>query len=274
MKKSLICFALGGLLLSLAGCRQPYSLSPEQLEGSWNIVKVRANAVPADAQPAPFIDFDYARKSISGNAGCNRMMAQFSVDSLREGSLSFGPIASTRMACPDMSLEANILEALSEVASFRAVHSAKDEETAPFRLALCSEEGEELLLLEKAPAATDGAAALEGYWAIRTVEKALIDPSENTPYLAFNPAENTVYGNAGCNMINGSYQADDQGALSFGAMAATLMMCADMDTETAILRALGKVVSFRIEQDNLALCDSLGNAVLGLEKDNSLQGND
>lgn len=274
MKKFLICLAIGGLLLSLAGCRQPYSLSPEQLDGSWNIVKVRAHAVPADQQPAPFIDFDYASKSISGSAGCNRMMAQFSVDSLRESSLSFGPIASTRMACPDMSLEVNILEAMSEVASYRAVHLAKDEENAPFHLALCSKEGEQLLLLEKVSAPADGAAALEGYWAIRTVEKAVIDSSENTPYLAFDPAEKTVYGNAGCNMINGSYQADAQGALSFGAMAATLMMCADMDTETAILRALGNVVSFRIAEDELSLCDSLGNVVLGMEKDPSLQGKD
>ena len=258
-------------MLSLCSCsdQSAGTLPASDLNGAWTIVKVRSIEIPSQQDPKPYIDFDYAQKTVSGNSGCNRMMGRFEVDTLHAGKLAFGPIATTRMGCPDMTLENNILEALSEVALYKKVKASKSTEQTSLRIALCSEQGERLLILEKNPAenANTGTAALKGAWAIRTVDGVAVEKTENTPFLAFDPAENLLYGNTGCNSISGSFQANDAGGMTLGEMASTLMLCADMSTETAILQALGKTESFRMtEQGELYLCDALGNAVLGLEK--------
>ena len=94
-------------------------MSPSALDGEWTIAEVNGQTVQADSLGnTPFIGFDYAARRIYGNAGCNRMMGSFEADSLKPGALSIGPVATTRMACPDMALELSILETLPEVASF------------------------------------------------------------------------------------------------------------------------------------------------------------
>ena len=274
MKKTFL-LSLGACTaaLSLFSCGPaPKAMPASQLNGPWNIVEVRGEPVAADRQPAPYIEFDYAQGRISGNSGCNRMMGSFQADTLQPGTLTFGPIASTRMACPDMSLERNILESLAEVRSFEAV-CGPDKNDTLCKVALCSQEGEKLLLLEKKTVeATTDITALEGTWAIRTVGGEPVAESEKTPYLGFNLADKRIYGNPGCNTINGTFETDDQvpGALSFGQMISTLMMCPDMKTETAVLKALGEVKSFRISGEELLLCAASGQTVIGLEKDLTL----
>lgn len=58
-------------------------------------------------------------------AECNRMMGTFMVDSLKPGVLHFGPIAGTRMACPDMTTEQSVLGALEKVNSFEVISCDK-----------------------------------------------------------------------------------------------------------------------------------------------------
>src|SRR5690606_7690416 len=45
----------------------------------------------------PHLDFDMASKKVSGYSGCNQINAQIIQPS--DNKISFGPIASTRMAC-------------------------------------------------------------------------------------------------------------------------------------------------------------------------------
>lgn len=88
------------------------------LQGEWNVVKVFGQPLSGKDGKQPFLDFDVAAKKISGNAGCNRIMGALETDETDKLSLSFPPVAATRMACPDMETERNILSALSSVKAF------------------------------------------------------------------------------------------------------------------------------------------------------------
>lgn len=270
MKKTF--FAWGAVALGLMTSCGPEktTVAPETLNGTWNIVEIEETAVTADSlAPTPFIGFDLAEGRLYGNSGCNRMMGTFQLDSLEAAGLTFGPIASTRMACPDMTTERNVLAALGKATAFYAAEGS-DPAQEPVKIALCDADGRQLLVLEKQPA-PQGIAALDGKWLIKTVNGTAVTAPEGreAPFMGFEVAENRMYANAGCNSISGGFTTDpaDAQSLTFTPAAATLMMCPDMETETAVLKALGEIVSFKVSADGqAALCNAEGAELIVLEK--------
>ncbi len=115
--------------------------------------------------------------------------------------------------------------------------------TAWTRLALAG-------LLAGAGCATSGAgeAPLEGTaWVARDIgDAAMIEGVRST--LEFG-AEGRVFGDTACNRYNGSLERDEDGRVSFGAIASTRRACrpAVMDQEQRFLEALGR--TRRIERD-------------------------
>ena len=114
---------LGAAAALLAGCAG-VSLD-EPLEGTpWRLVQLQgqplgvAGGDSGDAPPAPRLQFDAARQQVSGSGGCNRLSGGYR----RSGStLRIGPLASTRMACPDAersALETRFVAALEATAAF------------------------------------------------------------------------------------------------------------------------------------------------------------
>ena len=94
------------------------------LDGSWNIVELNGKVLnPAETNQV--IEFDVARHSLSGRAGCNRMMGQIEYSDSRKNIIKFPQVATTRMACPDMSGERELLQALDKVVRFDAVGEVK-----------------------------------------------------------------------------------------------------------------------------------------------------
>jgi heat shock protein HslJ len=74
-----------------------------------------------------------------------------------------------------------------------------------------------------------------------------------------------VVGSGGCNRLSGDYQLAGE-RLRFGHIARTMMACPDgMDTETAFVRALDQVRTWRIVGNGLELYDVGRNQVLRLE---------
>ncbi len=71
-----------------------------------------------------------------------------------------------------------------------------------------------------------GKGVVKGDWAIETVNgKNAV--GEKAPFLKFVPSEKMVYGNNGCNVLNGSYKYNPaDSTISFSNMASTMMMCA------------------------------------------------
>ena len=79
------------------------------LAGEWRIRTLNGAALPAEAAAKATLNFDTATNKVSGSAGCNRLMGTYATSG---AGITFGPMATTRMACPPNSPEAGLLAAL------------------------------------------------------------------------------------------------------------------------------------------------------------------
>ena len=112
---------------------------------------------------------------------------------------------------------------------------------------------------------------LSGEWTVVSIEDGAI-PSSAGAFLGFDTVEKVVYGSTVCNQLTGAMPVGVNGNdLLFGALGCTRRMCADMSVENAMLPALGKVVDFKIEGDDLYLLDAEGKTVMALQKRDEAQ---
>lgn len=263
MKKlviKLMAVCAGALLVSCSNGKNKLSVSA--LDGEWTITEVGGQ--PVSMSKMPFIGFDVAQRRVYGNSGCNRMMGSFEVDSLKPGELKFAQLGSTRMMCPDMKVEQSVLAALNEVTSYQTVTDR------PEVIALCGQDGKPLMTLEKKTAPAEPSLSdLSGEWVIELAGgKKIVGTAEVAPFIGFNTDESRVYGNVGCNTINGMFVQDENkpNSLWFENLATTMMMCPDMETETIILNALNETKSFSIKDGKVYLLGEGGNELLVLKK--------
>jgi heat shock protein HslJ len=112
----------GGLLLDGAAValtfveEEPMEAMP--LEGTeWVLDTVAAGDAVSSALAGTEVTLTLEGGAASGTAGCNRFSGGYTLDG---GSLSFGPLATTKMACPDdvMDQEQAVLAALEGVAGW------------------------------------------------------------------------------------------------------------------------------------------------------------
>jgi heat shock protein HslJ len=96
---------------------------------------------------------------------------------------------------------------------------------------------------ETAPAdATQHASLLDTYWKLLELQgEPVVTPgSMREAHLILASSESRAHGFSGCNNFFGGYK-NDGGSLSFSAMGATMMACAEgMETEQAFLKALSE----------------------------------
>lgn len=118
-----------------------YSMTVAELQGEWNVVSVFNQSISKTTEKAPFLIFDMKGNKISGNAGCNRLVGKLNINEDNRISISISPVVTTRMACPDMETENNILSALSSVKTFGKLDGK--------RIALYTSGGAEVLVLQK-----------------------------------------------------------------------------------------------------------------------------
>lgn len=270
MRKVILSFMFIGAGLLMASCGSTkQAMSVSSLGGEWNIIKVDGKTVTGNKDQVPFIGFDIAQGRIYGNSGCNRMMGSFEANSAKPGTLSFGPIAGTRMACPDMDMEKNVLTALGQAKSYKLLSDNKADNS--YVVALCNEKGKEVLLMEKIKKGKETATLdmLNGEWNIAKIKGNAPGQSEKTPYIGFSVADNRVYGSAGCNSITGMLKQEEgvSNSLDLSKLATTMMMCADMEVEQQVLSALNTIKSFsELAEGQMGLYDASGNLVITLAK--------
>ncbi len=124
LQRMRVLWVLGGVVLALAACGSTAE-PPHPLDGtSWRLLSLESMS---DEQGTTTVD-DPSRYTVEfgtdGRAAfridCNRGNStwQAGAASSDSGSLSFGPIATTRMACPQPSLEHEVLTALGYVRGF------------------------------------------------------------------------------------------------------------------------------------------------------------
>ncbi len=111
---------------------------------------------------------------------------------------------------------------------------------------------------------------LSGDWAIENVlgKKAV---GETAPFIKFVPGEGRIYGNNGCNIINGQYSINPADkSIAFSNLATTMMMCGQNNiTDVEIGQALGMTAKFSVEDGHdsesiLKFFDAKGQEVMEL----------
>lgn len=117
---------------------------------------------------------------------------------------------------------------------------------------------------------TDTAVDLNGEWDIVTVDGTAVDTTktEFRPTLGFETAKDNVFGCAGCNSINGKAKVDAaKQTISFSEIGTTLMLCANMEYEQQILKALESVKGYKAAGKGCVdLTDGSDKTVLQLKK--------
>lgn len=137
-----LCDSSGHTLASLI--KRFYPMTLDELQGKWNVVSAFGLPVPETVETTPFLIFDTKENSIVGNAGCNRLRGKLEVNDDSRLAITIPPVAMTRMACPDIETENNIVSALGAAKTFGRLDSR--------RIALYSAGGAEVLVLQQAPA--------------------------------------------------------------------------------------------------------------------------
>lgn len=146
MKKYLfLCLAVVGIAV-FASCKSQKAVvaSFSDLDGEWSVVELNGKKLdPADSKQ--LIVIDVARKHLSGNAGCNRMNGNIEYTDAQKNIIKFPQVATTRMACPDMKGEQELLDALNKVVRFQAEGEAKPVNT----IALYGTDNGKLMVIQK-----------------------------------------------------------------------------------------------------------------------------
>lgn len=260
MKKVFVSLCVTATLLGLSSCASTKNAATlSSLGGEWNIIEINGTAVvPAPGQEFPFIGFDTTTGKVYGNSGCNRMMGSFDVHA-KPGHIDLGALGSTRMMCPDMSVEKNVLTALGQVKRYKKLGKEN--------MALCGSSNRPIIVLQKKQPAVR-LSDLNGKWMISEAGgEAIPSGMEKQPFIEFNISEKRLHGNAGCNIINGSYQVNDENptAISFPQLISTMMACPDMAVEGRVLKALNSVQSFgKLAGGGIGLYDANNNLVMVL----------
>lgn len=263
MKRAFLSVCVATALLGLSSCRSAKDAATlSSIDGEWNIIEINGAAVvPAPNQEFPFIGFETSTGKVYGSSSCNRIMGLLDVNA-KPGTIDLGALATTRMACMDMTLEQNVLTTLNQVKKYKRIGGDN--------LALCGASTKRPLMVLQKRVETMKLADLNGKWMITEVAgEAVREGMERPPFLEFNIAEKRVHGNAGCNGINGGINTDVQkpNSLSFGQMISTMMACPEMELEGRILKAVNAVQTFEKQANgSVGLYDANGTLVLTLKK--------
>ncbi len=257
---------LAALVTCCMSGRTVASAPLSSLEGEWNITEINGIAVsPGINGTLPSIGFDLSEGRIYGNTGCNRIMSALNHSS-KAGELDLSNMALTRMACPDMTTEQNILNTFANVKGYQVMNY--DHSGRPASIALINAEKRPIVILT--PKNQSPASSFSGNWNIVTIRgKGVPAEMQTKPFLSFDTQEKRVHGNAGCNTMNGSFdqEAGKANSLLFRQMVTTMMACPYLDTEREVLDSLEAVTYYEtLSNGNLGLFNKEGVMLLELQR--------
>jgi heat shock protein HslJ len=85
------------------------------------------------------------------------------------------------------------------------------------------------------------------------------------PFIVFQPKDNKVNGNAGCNNFFGNYQINGE-QITISNVGATKMACQNMQLETSFFQLLQTPLTFSISENDLIFKNNDGNVAAKFEK--------
>jgi heat shock protein HslJ len=111
MKRLISLFAVAATLLSCQGSKENLPLEGTQ----WNVVEMESEPLSAD-EDTFYLILDASQQMLYSTGACNRIFGTYEFSD--DGLLSFGSLASTRMACPDGELESRFSTLLEQVDTY------------------------------------------------------------------------------------------------------------------------------------------------------------
>jgi heat shock protein HslJ len=221
----------------------------DALDGTaWDVARYVSGGMLVAIPAGVHADAVFAGGTVSGSAGCNRYTGGYAATG---SALSFGPLATTMMACPPPAseVEAAYLAALATVAS----HAVTDG-----RLALLDASG--AIVAELAAVPPD---AYLGTWTARMVNdgrRAVTSPEAGSEITLELRDDGRASGDATCNRYAGTFTVGDE-TIAFGPLATTRMACPTPELaaqERAYIAALARAVTWQVRGDQLQLRDADG----------------
>lgn len=213
-------------------------------ENSWQLRQiVDENGELGDPVAGSMPTLAFEDDQAGGSASCNRYFGPYQLDG---DSISFGPLATTLMACapPLMTQEQAFTAALQTVDAWSI-----DGETLELSA------GDKTLLVFDV-ISQDLAGSSWTLIAYNNGKGGFASVVLNTEVTAVFE-EDTVSGSAGCNSYGGGYTSTDEGGIAFSDLFNTERACLDpegaMDQETRYLEALGLAATYTIEGETLEM---------------------
>lgn len=108
--------ALAALAAGCCNCRSYQKRTRRPLTGTeWQLIQLGGQTIqPRDGRFT--VTFLAESSRLTGTGDCNRLNGTFETDAKR--TLRIGPVASTRMACPDMAREQAFIRALEQTTHY------------------------------------------------------------------------------------------------------------------------------------------------------------
>ncbi|KAA6310350.1 hypothetical protein EZS27_038333, partial [termite gut metagenome] len=247
MKKTLIISGIACVSLLLFSCRSVKPTSREILDGSWYIVEISGSTVvPPAKQDLPVIGFDAKTGKVFGDSGCNRIIGKYDMNA-KNNIIKLEAL--TRVICPDMRTEENVLNILKRVKTYLPPNNEQVILFNDRQIVLCNEMNRPLITLRKKISDTNILPSLSGEWIITEITGATIPVEmENKLSLSFDISKKSIHANAGCNAIHAYFftDPDDAYTVSFSKIAATMKACPNMMLEKQVINALYETQSYNI----------------------------
>lgn len=238
----------------------PKVFSPEEfskgiVKGNWAIETVYGKK--AVGETVPYINFSEADGRIYGNNGCNTINAGYKYDT-KNNTLEFiNPLTTMKLCGMSGLTDREITDAINETRKY-SLEEAGD----GYVMKLYNSKGQQVMQLVH-----QNLDFLNGTWKVTSIDGKDIDVEKMK--LVFDVDERKVHGNTGCNVLNGRLETDldEPNTFSFEGMGVTMMMCPEIEYQTAMLVALEEACKAKpISKNEVILLDSSGNEVMTLSR--------
>lgn len=240
--------------------KDPKMYTPEEfakgiVKGDWAIEEVFGQE--AIGEKSPYLKFSEQDKRIYGNNGCNTINAEYSYNPA-DSTLTFSHVAVTMMLCHKEGLTDYLInKALDDTSRYELKETSDG-----YEMQLFNDEGKRVMLLTH-----QNLDFLNGTWKVTEIDGEPVNVEKMK--LVFDVDEHKIHGNTGCNVLNGRLETDMDApnTFSFEAIAVTMMMCPEIEYQTAMLVALEEASRAKpIDSDCVQLLNDEGKPVLTLQR--------
>lgn len=230
------------LTLFIAGCsttQKSQNVKLATLNSQWELMELNGEAIITEAPLHITLSDDM---SVYGFVGCNQMSGSY--DTKGQNIIRFNNLISTRMACNDLSIEQNFLQALNNTDRYTIEGD---------NLYLGTERDSRMAVLKVM--STNG--ILNTRWVLEELNGKAIKKVEiqgNEAYFILK-TNGKIIGYTGCNHFNGAYDLKKKQKIDFGKhMAVTLMACMDeLINEHEFLQVFEQADSYTVDGELLTL---------------------